>query len=199
MYDMSLKLITMMRHLGCLEEYGEYKNLVLSDVNLDDIPMLMKPAVCEGEYVPIYSSADDVAVAGCMGDILKEWMEENGVTVYSDCKLAALAFCLDGTVISAFNNLDGNPLEVGMWIFSDSEGAKEFARHMGLVYDNMYDLAVKTIRKSNPDAVLALQELSRDEAVFPKNSRMFRIMHKSDSDIVGGNIVPFRTGMKQEK
>lgn len=200
MNDLSGKLFSALKQLGCFEnDEDECINMTLADLELDDIPMMVKPIVCGGDYVPIFTSADDLSVAGCMSDIMQTWMRENGVTVYSDCKYAGLAFCLDGTVITTFNNLDDNPLDVGLWIFSDSDGAKEFANHMGITYDNMYDLAVKTIKRSNPDAILALQELSGKENVFSKDRRMFRIIHETDSDTVEGKIIPFRAETKQER
>lgn len=200
MNDLSLKIFSALKQLGCFEnDEEECHNMTLADVELDDIPMMVKPIACDGEYVPIFTSVDDLSVAGCMSDIMQTWMQGNGVTVYTDCKYAGLAFCLDGTVVITFNNLDDNPLDVGLWIFSECDGAKEFAKHMGISYESMYDLAVKTIKRSNPDAILALQELSGKENVFPKDRRMFRIIHETESDTVEGKIIPFRAETKQER
>lgn len=193
------KLISALNELGCLEDDKcEHKNLTLSDLELDGIPMMIKPIACDGEYVRIFTSEEDLEVARCMSDIMQKWMLENGITIYSDCMYAGLAFCLDGTVVATYNNADGIPLEVGLWLFTDCDGAKIFAQGMGITYENMYDLAVNTIKRSKPDAIFALQEVSREDDVIPKGQRMFRIIHETDSDIVEGKIIPFRAETKRE-
>ncbi len=182
---MSEKLFTIMKKTGCLDcDDPEYKNLTLSDVNLNDIPMMIEPVVCGKDYLPVFTSADDSSVVECMSDIMYESMREIEDCGLYDCRFVGLAFCLDGRVISIFYNIDQERVDDGMWIFSDCEEARDFAKTLGITYDSAYDLAVKTIKKGKPTAVFALQELSGKENVFPKDERMFRIIHETDSDTV---------------